>query len=449
MTEKPDFDQGFNNQNDTFRRQPFYEQVMRVVNNAPEENLVLSLDDNWGNGKTSFVKMMKAEIEKEEPSPYNVIYFDAFENDYQSDPFISLTAQFYSLIKKDEGKLKPFLKRFMDTSVKVGSSLLIGSVKAVITTASANFINGDKVVDAAIGVGKETAEKMTDELESFIQKKITSADEEKSDIEAFKKLLSEMHVESNKKTIFIIDELDRARPDYALDLLEKVKHLFSVNGVVFLLVMNRNQFEKSIEQRYGKIDSRTYLNKFINYWLSLPKKRAYEYTPHNGLTETTINDHLVQINKKGGMTSRNGVLLKSLSYLLDINDCSLREAERCYALLQITSTPRIINGTTDGYLASLAIVLFLKVWSPIVLNEFIQKKISIDEFYAKTRLSPHSEQKPVVHNMLLNAIEYHYLPLKSLSDENIRKQYRQFTNSGYNETPMDDYYQQLQNLSLQ
>ncbi|MDX7018825.1 P-loop NTPase fold protein, partial [Klebsiella aerogenes] len=70
---------------------------------------------------------------------------------------------------------------------------------------------------------------------------------------------------------FIIDELDRARPDFSLNLLELIKHIFNVDGFYFLLVMNKQQFEESIKIRYGNINSSLYLNKFIDYWFTLPK----------------------------------------------------------------------------------------------------------------------------------------------------------------------------------
>ncbi|WP_409049648.1 P-loop NTPase fold protein [Serratia sp. BIGb0234] len=72
--------------------------------------------------------------------------------------------------------------------------------------------------------------------------------------------------------MFIIDELDRARPDFSLEILEKIKHVFSTNNFVFILSMNREQFQKVIVKRYGDIDARLYLSKFIHHWFTLPKE---------------------------------------------------------------------------------------------------------------------------------------------------------------------------------
>ncbi|HHE3199118.1 TPA: P-loop NTPase fold protein, partial [Salmonella enterica subsp. enterica serovar Strathcona] len=91
------FSDGFSENDDIFERKKLHDIIMRVATNAPDKSLVLALDDKWGNGKTSFVKMMESEINKNHSDDFEVIYFDAFKSDYQSDPFVALTSNIYSL----------------------------------------------------------------------------------------------------------------------------------------------------------------------------------------------------------------------------------------------------------------------------------------------------------------------------------------------------------------
>ncbi|EBP7146783.1 hypothetical protein AC205_23280, partial [Salmonella enterica] len=81
------FSNGFCENDDIFGRKKLHDIIMRVATNAPDQSLVLALDDKWGNGKTSFVRMMESEINKKHSDKFEVIYFDAFKSDYQSDPF--------------------------------------------------------------------------------------------------------------------------------------------------------------------------------------------------------------------------------------------------------------------------------------------------------------------------------------------------------------------------
>ena len=76
-----------------------------------------------------------------------------------------------------------------------------------------------------------------------------------------------------KPLIIVVDELDRCRPDYALSVLEIVKHFFNVKNVHFVLGVNLRALENSVEARYGTgIDANNYLKKFIHIKTSFPDK---------------------------------------------------------------------------------------------------------------------------------------------------------------------------------
>jgi len=71
--------------------------------------------------------------------------------------------------------------------------------------------------------------------------------------------------------VFVIDELDRCRPDYALAMLEVIKNFFTVPHLHFVLGVNLAALEAIVRTRYGKkIGARTYLGKFIQVKLTLP-----------------------------------------------------------------------------------------------------------------------------------------------------------------------------------
>ena len=71
--------------------------------------------------------------------------------------------------------------------------------------------------------------------------------------------------EKQKALIFIIDELDRCKPLFALALLERIKHFMSVPNVHFVLGIHLRQLEASVRYAYGsEIDAGAYLQKFIN-----------------------------------------------------------------------------------------------------------------------------------------------------------------------------------------
>ena len=74
----------------------------------------------------------------------------------------------------------------------------------------------------------------------------------------------------SKPLVVIIDELDRCRPTFAIECLERIKHVFAVEGVVFVLGVYCDQLAESIRAVYGQgFDSHGYLGKFIDYHMPL------------------------------------------------------------------------------------------------------------------------------------------------------------------------------------
>ena len=70
----------------------------------------------------------------------------------------------------------------------------------------------------------------------------------------------------------VIDELDRCKPTFALNLIERIKHFYEVEGVCFLMVTNLDQIKSAICSAYGAdTKAHTYLEKFYQLRISLPE----------------------------------------------------------------------------------------------------------------------------------------------------------------------------------
>ncbi|HBR1497540.1 TPA: hypothetical protein L9L63_003123 [Klebsiella pneumoniae] len=414
-----DFSEGFSERDDIFNRKKLHDIIMRVVTNAPDASLVLALDDQWGNGKTSFVKMMTSEIKLNHANQFDVIYFDAFENDYQSDPFVALTSKIYSLIEKEDGKLKSLGQDLLKAGKKLGASFALNGAKFAVSTLTGGLVSGTAIEKA----GDVISDSISSPLETLIEEKIKSSEEELATIDNFRTLLTKIHKESEKKILFIIDELDRARPDFALDLLEKIKHIFSVEGFVFLLVINRSQFEKSIECRYGNINSRLYLNKFIHYWFTLPKKSFFAEGCKFGYERSTITHYLLNIDKTN-LLSRNGSLVKTLAYLLEINNCSLREAERCYSTFAVMNSPEEINTYRhDIFHVAIGLVAFLKVCNQELLLDITYKNISLEETLNKLQMNEKKSSDITEAYYIAMLLRYHYFTDEELSTPEVKNEF--------------------------
>ena len=259
-------DTSFDEEIDIFNRRPFGEALLNLIQNTDDE-LVIALDAPWGEGKTTFIKMWRGHL-KQNNVPH--IYFDAFENDYQSEPFLALSSQIYTLMDEHgDDKSKAEFKEKTANAVK---AIARAGLRIGIRAATAGVLD-DTILDGA-GAGDEA----NDLIDTYIDERLTKAKADKDALDNFKKYLGELSEKLSEENhiVFIIDELDRCKPNFALSLLESIKHLFSVPKITFVLVMNLKQLEESVRFEYGnQVDAATYLQKFITLYTTFPKSNEF------------------------------------------------------------------------------------------------------------------------------------------------------------------------------
>ncbi|WP_373399515.1 P-loop NTPase fold protein [Algoriphagus halophilus] len=242
-------------QNCKLGREKYAKVLTNIINSYPE-GFVLAINNKWGTGKTTFVKMWEQFLKNEE---YKTIYLNAWENDFEDNPFTAFIGELQIINKKDKDKFNKVVQKAALISKNVGPAI----IKA--------FLN--KYIDSEI-----LLETITDTSKSFLEifeNDINEYSKRKESISEFKKSLSEYVAnESNgKPLIFIIDELDRCRPNYAVLLLEQIKHFFSVPNIVFVLSIDKSQLGNAVCGVYGSenIDSNEYLRRFIDIEYLIPE----------------------------------------------------------------------------------------------------------------------------------------------------------------------------------
>ncbi|TOM08140.1 P-loop ATPase, partial [Vibrio parahaemolyticus] len=184
-------------------------QLYNLINNS-DENLVLALDAQWGEGKSTFIKMWSGENRHKQEPPLETIYFDAFENDYQKEPFLALASEIYELL---EDKAESKKQEFKEKAAQVFKTFSRGVIKAGIRLGTAGVIDGT-VLDQA---EKDISTLVSEQVDSIISSKFESSKADKLALKNFKEFLSDVALNHTpgKRIVFVIDELDRCRPDFA------------------------------------------------------------------------------------------------------------------------------------------------------------------------------------------------------------------------------------------
>ena len=234
--------------------------------------LVLALTGGWGSGKSVFAKQWAGELRKKwaedgdnrKPEDAPVIYFDAFANDHLQNAFSALVREVMAFIGRRE--------RMADKAEKSVGRIAKGTVSALVESA-ARYASGG-MVGAADIVGA---------MKNPLDKQVEEAQEGIGVLQKFRDALEEAAagLGGGQPLVFIVDELDRCRPDFALELLEKIKHLFLVPNVCFVVVTNLEQFGAVVQRAYGynESEARVYLEKFFHHSFRIPFSSLSSQSP--------------------------------------------------------------------------------------------------------------------------------------------------------------------------
>lgn len=261
--------------NDLFNRKSLIEPLTRLITSM-EKPFVLSIEAPWGHGKTTFIKMWQQYLKNDKRI---VLEYNAWENDYTDDPLANFVVSLSSQISDTYGELgvSNLFKKLAQTTGKLtalGLPILLGILSRGIidqkTTKSISKIFKSSDIEKLVTTA-------SNELVESVEKQIETNKSFKNSLSDLTKILQQ----KNKRPLIIfIDELDRCRPDFALSLLERIKHLFSVEGIVFILSIERKQIETSLKSIYGnEMDVNNYLRRFIDLRLKLenPKNNIVDF----------------------------------------------------------------------------------------------------------------------------------------------------------------------------
>lgn len=252
--------------NDAFNRKPFAERLTKAITSfypLTDGGYVLSLNAKFGSGKTTFLTMWENYLKEQ---GHTVISLNAWETDFDEDPIIAIVSALLEHLgeEKKAEKLKMALKGFVAATLLATNQVL----------EKCTGIDGTKVLKDTeeylkqgnlrylSGVGAELFASHHFKKQAYTSLKVS--------LEEYVKALG------GKPLIILVDELDRVRPDYSVKFLEAIKHLFSVQGVCFVLAVDREQLECSVKQLYGNLDFNNYYLRFITREANLPEPESLD-----------------------------------------------------------------------------------------------------------------------------------------------------------------------------
>ena len=263
---------------------------------------VLAIDAPWGTGKTTFLNMWSQHLRN---LGFPVVKFNAWETDFTGDPFVALSSELTEQLGQyGDDDIKQKITSLISKAEEVAIRAIPGAVRLL----TAGILDLRPVFEKEVG----------DELASYAKDQLTGYQGAKDSVGAFRDLLSETAdslwcTSDQKPLVIVIDELDRCRPSYAVELLEVAKHLFSVDGVIFVLTVDWAQLAHSVKALYGNdFDAQGYLGRFFDVDFRLPStdREVYFDTLISSLGIDRLGDSLTLL---GSFFCRSDLGLRTIT----------------------------------------------------------------------------------------------------------------------------------------
>ena len=362
--------------NDPIKRNEFLFTFYDLLNSISSATSI-SLDGSWGSGKTFFIKqtelLLKSELPEIEeikdtparkceyqkfsiikekikehtehknikPIPQLPIYYDAWKNDNATDPILSLI---YEIVKafhnmyKFKGKpeilnaLKGIAKSIV-SCIDVSINLTQKTVTPIINLPVKENTNENEQNCIKIDISGEKFSSIFDNFDKFKAPDLLEDFKKEDNLhDLINQFFDKLSLDNHTRLVIFIDELDRCKPTYAIQFLERIKHYFDRQNITFIFSTNIKELKNTVQNYYGNnFDGDRYLDKFFDLRLQLPKVELFYYLK------------LLKVEE------RYGVKADFLKQVFNYFNLEMREITRFLKIFELSTNNMFGNVFTGEY----------------------------------------------------------------------------------------------------
>ena len=246
-----------------------YAQLIRTIS----DGRVISIEAGFGQGKSFFAQRWAKYLRAEGDT---VIEIDAWRSEQSGDPLLNFVGALVQTAPASEpGRGEQARKAAMRVLAGTGK-IVINAVARGAADEIAGMFQSD---EGGTDPGSEISGDIIRDAGDALAKRANTIIAEHMALNAVRQELPNRIADlrtaitgaKDGRIIVIVDELDRCHPDYAIALLEAMKHVFDQPGFVFCLMVNSRYLEALAERRFGTENSgESYLEKFVDIRLNLP-----------------------------------------------------------------------------------------------------------------------------------------------------------------------------------
>ncbi len=313
--------------------------------------MTVSIQGDWGSGKTSMMNMIKCKISDEVfPIWFNTWQFSQFD---------------------------------------MGNSLVFSMMEVMLDELGCEQKMITKVMNGITGFAKKTAMVITDnvaggEAAGIVgniispEKPMNYAREVLELKERFQKAVDEKLTAENKSRVIVfVDDLDRLQPGKAVELLEVLKLFLECRNCVFVIAVDYDVVARGIRQKYGEDVSDEKGKSFFDKIIQLPFKVPVAQYDIKNYVSKMLSDMNISVNDEDIELFKNLIQTS-----IGLNPRSMKRLFNTYQLLDIitrTSITGIDDSTRHKILFSIICMqmghekLYQYLASNIIDVEFIEQ----------------------------------------------------------------------------
>lgn len=356
---------------DDLKFAPYASRVAQgILNYSQDETFILSIEGEWGSGKTTLINFIENEIKNSEKKDnYRFIHFNPW-------------------LLTDIGQV---VKLFFDELMKILISISFDAkLKEDMIKDFKNFALLILPDDVKVDVGFVKFGYKTKDV--LLPKSEKSLKEIKENINKYLKNL-------DKKIIIIIDDIDRLTDQETELIFRLTKGIADFDNLIYILLYDKKIVTKSLE-KFKSENGQKYLEKIVQYPLTIPK-------PHKTKIKSLLKEELNKIFERLYFKKVKYIFNKETWNQIDsVIDKYIKTVRDINQIVNIISFEYPIIATEVNF-TDFFIISLIKLKSH-ALYELIQNKPS-DFFIDKYRTSneKEKEEKRIVENFNENLKEFH------------------------------------------
>ena len=254
---------------DYLSRQPYLELLKSIISNQKDNTSGYSfaIDGEWGSGKTWILQELENQLLIEKENKYLIFHYNAWENDFYEEPLIAILSVMIDRLNEITSQ-KSLYEAAVDELLKQVSNDLLTLTAGIVKEVTK--IDIEQVIKRKKGLFKRIKEDT-----KLTSKDINSMLPLKKTLESVRNNLKKLSVKFN--ITFVVDELDRCLPEYAIKVLERLHHVCNEIPVIQIIAINKKDLSFGIAKVFGKdipgydIEkfADKYLQKFVKIFIPL------------------------------------------------------------------------------------------------------------------------------------------------------------------------------------